>query len=132
MKKRGILHPKLSRVIAELGHTDTIVIADAGLPIPDGPTRIDLALIEGVPSFLTVLQAILEVVQVQEATIAEEMIQSSPNLHEKVIEILGDTAAVDCITHHVFKARTGDARAVIRTGEFTPYANIILHAGVVF
>lgn len=131
MKKRGILQPELSYVITTLGHTDTIVIADAGLPIPDGPVRIDLALIEGVPPFLTVLQAVLDEVQVEEATIAEEMTEESPELYEQMTDVLGNIP-VSQATHENFKARTKDARAVIRTGEFTPYANIILQAGVVF
>ncbi len=131
MKKRGILHPQLSRVIAELGHTDTIVIADAGLPIPNGPARIDLAVVEGVPPFLTVLQAVLDDMQVEEATIAEEMAELSPELYEQVMDMLG-SVPVNQVLHQAFKLRTRDARAVIRTGEFTPYANVILHAGVVF
>jgi D-ribose pyranase len=44
---------------------------------------------------------------------------------------LGDTPIVT-VPHQSFKAQTHSARAVIRTGEFTPYANIILEAGVVF
>lgn len=131
MKKRGILHPELSRVIAELGHTDTIVIADAGLPIPNGSARIDLAVVEGVPPFLTVLQAVLEEMQVEEATIAEEMVEVSPELYAQVMDMLG-SVPVNQVIHQAFKLRTQDARAVIRTGEFTPYANVILHAGVVF
>lgn len=131
MKKRGILHPELSRIIAELGHTDTVVIADAGLPIPEGPARIDLALVGGVPPFLTVLQAVLEEMQVEEATIAEEMAEVSPELYAQVMDAL-DPVPVSQVMHEAFKLRTRNARAVIRTGEFTPYANIILHAGVVF
>jgi len=44
MKKHGILNSHISKVLTDLGHTDTIVIADCGLPIPDGVARIDLAL----------------------------------------------------------------------------------------
>ncbi len=131
MKQRGILHPELSRILAELGHTDTIVIADAGLPIPSGPTRIDLAVVQGVPSFLTVLQAILEEIQVESATIAEEMVGTSPKLYEQVTALMGSTP-IRRVPHAEFKAQTRTAKAIIRTGEFTPYANIILQAGVIF
>jgi D-ribose pyranase len=55
MKKTGILNQPISAVMASLGHTDTVVIADAGLPIPNGPKRIDLALAERIPSFLKTL-----------------------------------------------------------------------------
>lgn len=131
MKKRGLLHPELNRILAELGHTDTIVIADAGLPIPPGPARIDLALIQGVPPFLTVLQAILDEIRVEGAIIAEEMAETSPALYREVTALLG-TIPLRRVPHAEFKAKTRDARAVVRTGEFTPYANVILQAGVVF
>ena len=42
MKRTGILNRHLSAATASLGHTDEVVIADAGLPIPDGPTVVDL------------------------------------------------------------------------------------------
>jgi D-ribose pyranase len=35
MKRYGILNSHISKVLANLGHTDFIVIADAGLPISD-------------------------------------------------------------------------------------------------
>ncbi|SUB14264.1 D-ribose pyranase [Pantoea agglomerans] len=52
MKKGRLLNAELSHVIARLGHTDTLTIADAGLPIPAGPQRIDLALTPGTPDFM--------------------------------------------------------------------------------
>ncbi len=39
MKKTGIINQPISAVIAGLGHTDTVVIADAGLPIPPETER---------------------------------------------------------------------------------------------
>ncbi|NLZ54216.1 MAG: D-ribose pyranase, partial [Thermoanaerobacteraceae bacterium] len=57
MKKRELLNSEISYLISKLGHTDTIVISDAGLPVPKGVQRIDLALIPGKPSFLDVLDA---------------------------------------------------------------------------
>ena len=131
MKKTGILNQPISTVIAGLGHTDTIVIADAGLPIPNGPQRIDLALAERIPSFLKTLDVILTEMQVEKAIVAEEMLKVSPNLHAAVVKRLNDTP-IETISHENFKEQTHSAKAVIRTGEFTPYANIILVAGMVF
>src|SRR5512143_2141197 len=84
MKKHGVLNPQLSRVIAELGHTDALVIADAGLPIPADVERIDLAVTGGIPSFMDVLNAILEEMQVERAVIANEMQAKSPQLYRQV------------------------------------------------
>ena len=131
MKKIGILNQPISSVIAGLGHTDTLVIADAGLPIPPETRRIDLALTEGIPSFLDTLRVVLTEMEVERAIVAEEMLDSSPQVYEAVKEMLGDVP-IETVTHLIFKERTRSARAVIRTGEFTPYANVILTAGVVF
>ena len=131
MKKIGILNQPISSIIAGLGHTDTLVIADAGLPIPPETRRIDLALTEGIPSFLDTLRVVLTEMEVERAIVAEEMLDSSPQVYEAVKEMLGDVP-IETVTHLIFKERTRSARAVIRTGEFTPYANVILIAGVVF
>ena len=131
MKKIGILNQPIASIIAGLGHTDTVVIADAGLPIPPETQRIDLALTEGIPSFLDTLRVVLTEMEVERAIIAEEMLDSSPQVYEAIKEMLGDVP-IETVTHLILKERTRSARAVIRTGEFTPYANVILTAGVVF
>jgi D-ribose pyranase len=131
MKRTTLLHAELSEVIARLGHGDLLVIGDAGLPIPDGPRRIDLAVSAGVPRFQDVLAAVLAEMQVEGAVIAEELAPRNPAVHAELRRQLGDTP-VAALSHEQFKAATRDARAVVRTGEFSPYANVILRAGVVF
>jgi D-ribose pyranase len=131
VKKIGILNQPISAVIAGLGHADTLVIADAGLPIPPETQRIDLALTKGIPTLLDTLRVVLTEMRVERAIVAEEMLKVSPNLYQAVEELLGDVP-IETVTHLVFKEHTRSARAVIRTGEFTPYANIILVAGVIF
>jgi len=131
MKKTGILNQPISSVIAGMGHKDTLVVADAGLPIPSGTERIDLALTEGLPPFLDTLRAVLTEMEVERATVAEEMLEVSPAIYDAVKDLLGDVP-IETVPHENLKARSRSARAVIRTGEFTPYANVILVAGVVF
>ncbi len=131
MKKTGLLNQPLSAVIAGMGHGDTLVIGDCGLPIPAGVQRIDLALIAGAPGFLQTLQAVLLELQVESAAIASEMPAQSPALYEALLPQLGGVA-VEQVTHARFKEMTAKAVAVVRTGECTPYANIILTSGVVF
>lgn len=131
MKKGALLNQPISAVIAGMGHMDELVIADAGLPIPAGPQRIDLALTQGIPAFLATLDVVLSEMQVETAVIATEMTTISPDLYAATQERLG-SISIQTIDHEAFKARTKSAKAVIRTGEFTPYANIILSAGVVF
>jgi len=131
MKKATLLNQPISAVIAGLGHTDMLVVADAGLPIPRKPRRIDLALTAGVPGFLETLETILTEMQVEKAIIASEMKEVSPELYSALRETLGDIP-IEEETHLIFKEMTRKARAVVRTGEFTPYANVILVSGVVF
>ena len=131
MKRTTLLHAELSGVIARLGHGDLLVIGDAGLPIPDGPRRIDLAVSANVPRFQEVLAAVLAEMQVEGAVIADELAPANPVVHSELRRQLGDTP-VSTLTHEQFKAATRGASAIVRTGEFSPYANVILRAGVVF
>ncbi len=131
MKKTTLLNQPLSAVIAGLGHTDTLVIADAGLPIPPETQRIDLALRSGVPGFLETLKTVLTEMAVEKAIIAAEMKQTSPELFEALNQELA-AIPIETVPHATFKKMTRDARAVVRTGEFTPYANVILVSGVTF
>lgn len=131
MKKTGLLNQPLSEVIAGLGHYDTLVVGDAGLPIPASTRRIDLAVSAGVPRFLEVVSAILGEMQVQRAIVAQEMPARSPEAYAALRQLLGDIQ-VELVPHEELKAQTAAARAVARTGEFTPYANVILVSGVVF
>lgn len=131
MKKTALLHAELSHLIATLGHGDAVVIADAGLPVPLGTRCIDLALTRGVPTFEQVLEAVLTEMQVERAEHATEMLTHSPQLMPMLQSRLGH-AAFDSLPHEAFKRKTGSARAIVRTGECTPYANVILYAGVAF
>ncbi len=131
MKRTTLLHAELSEVIARLGHGDLLVIGDAGLPIPDGPRRIDLAVSANVPRLHDVLAAVLAEMQVESALVADELASASAVVHAELMRQLGRTP-VAAVSHEQFKAMTRGARAVVRTGEFSPYANVILRAGVVF
>lgn len=128
MKKVGIINQPIAAVISGLGHTDTIAIADAGLPIPATTQRIDLALTAGVPSFLETLRVVLSELFVEKAIVAEEMKTVSPQMYAALVKVLGDVP-VEAIPHVDFKRETAVTKAIIRTGEFTPYANVILVAG---
>ncbi|HFK1512338.1 D-ribose pyranase [Bacillus paranthracis] len=131
MKKHGVLNSEIASILASLGHTDTIVIADCGLPIPDGVKRIDLAVEIGKPSFLDVLQVVADDMAIEKVTLAEEVINNNAEIN-KGIELKLVEPAFEYVSHEQFKEHTKKAKAIIRTGEATPYANVILHAGVIF
>ena len=131
MKKTGILQPELARVIACMGHGDLLCVADAGLPIPVGVERIDLGVAPGLPPFLPVLEAVLGELLVEKAVVAGEILTDSPAMHREISRRLG-TVPIQTVPHEQFKKLVGGCRAVVRTGEFTHYSNVILTAGVVF
>lgn len=135
MKKKGIINADISSVLSYMGHTDRIAVADCGLPIPDETERIDLAVRFGEPSFLSVLEALLDDMAVEGVVLAEEIREQNPELLEKIeLLLLGkgiDTELV-FVPHTEFKQKTKECKAVIRTGECTPYANIILQSACIF
>ncbi|MBN1465697.1 D-ribose pyranase [candidate division KSB1 bacterium] len=133
MKKNGVLNVKLSTVIARMGHTDRLVICDVGLPIPREADVIDLALAANVPPFFDTLQVILGELHVQNCIIAEEMKTKNDDLYEKVSRLMRGVPIQSC-PHAQFKEMTknGNVIAFVRTGEASPFANIILESGVTF
>lgn len=133
MKKAGILNSDISRVLTYMGHTDTICIGDCGLPVPDGVERIDLALCFGEPTFLRTLQIVLEDMKVEKIVLAEEIREQNPTVLAEIKKLFeGQAVEVEFVPHVQFKTQTRDCKAVIRTGETTPYANIILQSGCIF
>ena len=133
MKRSGILNSDISRVLSYMGHTDRIAIGDCGLPIPEDVERIDLALTFGEPRFLRVLELVLADMKVEKIVLAEEIREQNPTVLQGIETLLaGQNVEVEFVPHTEFKAQTRDCRAVIRTGETTPYANIILQSGCIF
>ncbi|MEW6920814.1 D-ribose pyranase [Trueperella pyogenes] len=125
MKKSGLLNPDLNRAIARLGHTDTFVVADCGLPIPDHVPIVDLSLVFGIPRFADVVNALLTEVVTEGFTLAAE---AGADMRES----FGQRGQVRIVPHKDFKKLVDEACFVVRTGETTPYSNVIVHCGVPF
>ena len=135
MKRTALLHAELSRVIATLGHGDMLVLGDAGLPIPNGPNgplRIDLAVTPGLPPLADVLCAVLTEMQVERVVLARETLAREPGNVLPAWCASQLTVTPELVSHEELKRLTGSAKAVVRTGECTPYANVVLVAGVTF
>ena len=132
MRKTALLNSEISSVISTMGHTDMLAIGDCGLPIPKETKRIDLALMKNLPTFIDTLKVVLLELQVEEALIAMETKNISPNTLKEIEDALGKNVKINFITHEELKLELKNCKAVVRTGEQTPYANIILKSGVVF
>ncbi len=133
MKREGILNSEISRVLSYMGHTDWLCIGDCGLPIPDEVERIDLALCFGEPTFMRTLEIVAKDMKVEKIILAEEIRTQNPAVLAAVEALFAEqNVKVEYVTHAALKERTRSCKAVIRTGEITPYANIILQSGCIF
>lgn len=128
MKKSGILHPELLTLIASMGHTDYIVIADRGFPVPLRPTRINLGLVDDKPTVLDVLEALLAETDLDRIIATTEMQRASPK-RLSAVRSQAEHRAVDLIDHQTFKTLASNANGIIKTADTCPYANLIIVSG---
>jgi D-ribose pyranase len=128
VKKDGILNPALSHLLASTGHTDYFTICDRGYPVPDGPERIDLALVDGIPTVLDVLRAVAAEWHLDRVVIAQEMMAASPGRFEELRALLGEVP-LQVMSHLELKRLSQMGKATVRTGDTTPYANIVVVSG---
>jgi len=112
-------------------HTDLLCIGDCGLPCPDGTELIDVSLEQGVPRFIEVLRIVLEDMKVEKVILAEEIKEKNPQLLKEILRLFPDMSIV-FIPHEELKKELTECKAVIRTGEATPYANVILQSACIF
>lgn len=131
MKKTGILNSDISRVVADMGHMDWLGIGDAGTPVPAETEKIDLAVRAGLPAFTDVLKEVLKELEVQKIYVAEEIKTENPEQLQNIKKILSDVE-IEFIPHSKLKKDLSRSKAFIRTGEETPFSNVILESGVVF
>ncbi len=141
MKRQGILNSDISRVLSYMGHTDRICIGDCGLPVPEETERIDLAVRFGLPSFMEVLKEVVKDMKVEKIVLAEEIKEKNPDMEQEILQFFaqfetgcetGFKIETEFVSHAELKKMTRECKAVIRTGETSPYANIILQSGCIF
>lgn len=128
MKRRGILNAELAGRLARLGHTDRFLVTDSGFPVPAGVPVVDLRVVYGLPGFVPVLDAILAEVVVEAAVVAEELATANPRIADAIERHVPGATTVS----HAELKQSGDIRFAVRTAEDTPYANVLLTAGVGF
>jgi len=131
MKRKGILNELVNLAISRLGHTDLLGVCDCGLPIPYGVPRIDISLVRGIPSFKDVVEALSDELVIERIFIAREMREKNAKNYEVLTARFPDVEIVE-ISHEELKKMLPKLKAIIRTGEATPYANVIFQSGVNF
>lgn len=134
MRKTNLLNTKLSNAISEIGHTQWLTIGDSGLPIKDDGRKIDLSVIRGLPLFIDVLAATLSEMKVQKVFLAEEIKTVNPEQYTAIKTLLDDDVEIIFISHDELKSMSRDDNniATVRTGEITPFSNIVLESNVDF
>jgi D-ribose pyranase len=131
VKKDRILHKELNKALSSLGHYDTIIVCDAGLPIPKEEQRIELAIKPGVPSFVDVIEAIMEDLEVEKVYVAEEVKSISPDMskeHERIFKNMD----VEHVPHSRFKEMSKECKVIVRTGEYTKFSSALLVCGCAY
>ena len=130
MKRGRILNKDLNEVIASMGHGDLLIVCDAGFPIPNSVRRIDLALEKDTPDLLYVLSLLKEDFIVERVAVATEMEEFNPPLFNAIRHLFPE-ATLETIPHEkILTEMPYRAKAIVRTGAFNPWGNILLYSGV--
>ena len=126
MKETGLLNIEISDAIAHLGHMDELIICDAGFPIPAGVRSIDVSLKDNQPTTVEVLTEILKHFSVEKIVLAEETQKHSPTMFAQLTGLFDKSVVVETIAHTDLKQRSRGVKAIVRSGDFTAYSNILL------
>ncbi|MCF8566833.1 D-ribose pyranase [Alicyclobacillus tolerans] len=128
MKKTGILNPNILSLLARVGHTDYITICDRGFPVPDHQERIDLSLVDDIPTVMDVLRAIDSEFVIDRVLVTKEMVEVSPKRYEEIQQTFPQLR-LDIVSHLELKQLAHEGKGVIRTADTCPYANIMVVSG---
>ena len=134
MKKTAVLNSHISQAISTLGHYDLLTINDAGMPIPNDDKRIDIAVTKGLPRFIDVLENVLTEVEIQKIYLAEEIKTHNSKQLKAIKQLINEHVIIEFIPHSKMKEMLQSPlnKGNIRTGETTPFSNIILESNVTF
>lgn len=124
-----MLNGQIDAALNRQGHMDLMMVVDAGFPVPDHVELIDIALSTNTPTVPEVLAEIEKVHSVEKLVIAEETKKHNPSYFKQVTESFWAGPAVEVIPHSELKERSHEVKTIIRTGDFTAWANILLVSG---
>lgn len=125
MKKNGMLNAQLLGELTKLRHQDQLVICDIGFPIPKGSNVVDVSLVEGLPTFVQVLKAVLNEIIVEDYVIFDFMKQYNEEYYSFLKENLKNQTCSE-VSMEAFVEASKAAKLFIRTGEPKPASNILL------
>ena len=129
MRETGVLNRELSDVTSMMGHMDELIVCDAGFPIPLGVRTVDISLAKNKPTVLELLEELVKHFSVEKLVMAKETKNVSPTRFNAIVGLFQKDIPVETIAHTEFKQRSTKVKAVIRTGDFTAYSNVLLVSG---
>jgi len=129
MKEVGIVNREIAAAISKQGHTDLLMVVDAGFAIPNCVEVIDISLGENKPMVLEVLSELKKFFSVEKMVMANETKNVSPSLFANISKAFGEGIPVETVDHSSIKEMSKNVKTVIRTGDFTAYGNVILVSG---
>lgn len=129
MRETGFLNREISDVLSIMGHQDELIVCDAGFPIPLGVRTADISLAKDKPTVLELLEELIKHFSVEKLILAEETKNVSPTKFKNIVELFPKDIPVETMPHTQFKQRSTKVKAVIRTGDFTAYSNVLLISG---
>lgn len=129
MQEVGLVNRNLAKVISEQGHQDFLMVVDAGFAIPLGVETIDISLGENNPMVVDVLSELRKFHSVEKMILAKQTKETSPSLFNKISTMWGNDVEIEVVEHTELKQISKTVKAVIRTGDFTAYGNVILVSG---
>ena len=128
MLKSGILNPAINSLLSRVRHTNTLVIADRGFPFWPDVETVDISLVDDIPRVLDVLLALQLNFNVGAAFMADEFRQANPEEIQKQFQATLRPVSIRFLPHRQLKERVPAAVGLIRTGDTTQYANIIIES----
>ncbi len=129
MKEVGIVNRELARVLSAQGHGDLLMVVDAGFAIPKNADVVDISLSENSPMLIDTLMELKKFFSVEKLIFADKTKEVSPSLFNNITALFGDDIPVEIVTHPQIKELSTRVKSVIRTGDFTAFANVILVSG---
>jgi D-ribose pyranase len=126
MQEIGFLNSDIADALSRLGHMDELIVCDAGFPIPLGVRTIDISLKVNQPTVAEVLIEILKYFSVEKVVLAHETQAHSPTQFARLTGLFDPEVAVETLPHSEFKQRSKGVKAIVRTGDFIAYSNILL------
>jgi D-ribose pyranase len=129
MINTGILNPQILSLLARVRHTNALVISDRGFPFWPQIETVDVSVVDDLPTVLQLIAAVRANHNFTQAYMPREF-QKNNSAATRASFAKSLAGVLTKFEPHIqFKKRVPNAIGLIRTGDTTQYANVILISG---